>query len=188
MKSGIKEKREYVEKRITRDALHCGISAIEVWASRWLSGEDRSAEAARGAMVEAAKLELGESEAAYDAAEEAEAFTELMGLLRDSFDFIEHLDAQREWFNATFGPGPRTAEVVAHIRKELNEVEADPNSLEEWCDVAVLAFNGAHRAGFSSEEIAVQLALKLDKNKKRKWNFDVPSGAPVEHVREDEEK
>lgn len=50
-----------------------------------------------------------------------------------------------EWSEKTFGPGMRTEGITAHIRKELLEIEEDPNSLEEWIDVMILAFDGAWR-------------------------------------------
>lgn len=35
-----------VTRAVTRHASHCGVAEVETWAARWLSGEDRSAEAA----------------------------------------------------------------------------------------------------------------------------------------------
>lgn len=58
-----------------------------------------------------------------------------------------HLAGQRRWSEATFGPGPRTLGITAHIRKELQEIEDDPTDLTEWIDVAILALDGAWRTG-----------------------------------------
>lgn len=60
---------------------------------------------------------------------------------------IEYLRRQRAWSQRTFGPGNRTATIVAHIRKELAEIEAKPDDLSEWIDVMILAFEGAMRRG-----------------------------------------
>ncbi len=60
-----------------------------------------------------------------------------------AYDLVAHLYRQREFSLRTFGPGPRTAGVIDHIRKELREIEADPLDLEEWIDVVLLAFDGA---------------------------------------------
>ena len=62
-------------------------------------------------------------------------------------DLSAHIRRQREFSLRTFGPGPRSIGVVAHIRKELREVEADPTDLSEWVDVILLALDGAWRAG-----------------------------------------
>ena len=35
-----------VTRCVTNHALHCGIPAVEAWAQKWLSGEDRSSRAA----------------------------------------------------------------------------------------------------------------------------------------------
>jgi hypothetical protein len=43
-----------VRRAVEAHALHCGVAAVESWAARWLSGEDRpaaAAEAARAAAV-----------------------------------------------------------------------------------------------------------------------------------------
>lgn len=38
-----------VERAVRLHCIHCGIGAVERWAERWLSGEDRSAEASEAA-------------------------------------------------------------------------------------------------------------------------------------------
>jgi len=85
------------------------------------------------------------------------------------FDFVAWLTRQREFSLKTFGPGLRTKGMIDHIRKELDEIEADPTDLMEWADVAILALDGAWRAGWSPEEIAGALRAKLEKNQSRKW-------------------
>ena len=62
-------------------------------------------------------------------------------------DLVQHLARQREFSLRTFGPGDRAAGVIDHIRKELREIEAAPGDVSEWIDVAILAFDGAMRAG-----------------------------------------
>jgi hypothetical protein len=102
-----------------------------------------------------------------------------------TFDLIAHLHRQREFSERTFGPGARTAGVLDHIRKELAEIEAAPDDIEEWVDVILLALDGAWRAGFDPEEIALSIALKLEHNSSRTWpdwrNAD-PTKA-IEHIR-----
>ncbi|WP_269497258.1 dATP/dGTP pyrophosphohydrolase domain-containing protein [Castellaniella sp. S9] len=85
------------------------------------------------------------------------------------FDFIAHLQRQREWSARTFGPGPRAAGVVDHIRKELAEIQSDPGDVSEWIDVVILALDGAWRSGASPQEIIAALAAKQAKNESRAW-------------------
>lgn len=85
------------------------------------------------------------------------------------FDFHAHLARQAAWSEKTFGPGPRTAGVCDHIRKELLEIEADPLDLREWIDVVILALDGAWRCGGTPEQIISGIAAKQTKNEGRTW-------------------
>ena len=102
------------------------------------------------------------------------------------FDLVAHLCRQREFSLRTFGPGTRSGAVIKHIRKELIEIEAAPGDLMEWIDVAMLALDGAWRAGHSPEAIALALATKLTRNERRQWPDwrTVGEGEPIEHVRD----
>lgn len=103
------------------------------------------------------------------------------------FDIIKHLHQQRKWSQETFGPaeirghkGP-----IAHLRKELVEIEQDPADVEEWADGLLLIFDGAMRAGHTPEEIITAFAEKFDKNQMRVWPDwrTVAADKPIEHVR-----
>lgn len=99
-------------------------------------------------------------------------------------NLLDHLRGQRAWSERTFGPGSRVAGVVEHIRKELREIEAAPADLEEWIDVALLAFDGAWRSGASPEAIVGALVGKQAKNERRiwpDWRTAAPD-QPIEHV------
>lgn len=85
------------------------------------------------------------------------------------FDLVTHLHRQIEWSRRTFGPASRAKGVVAHIRKELFEIEAAPTDLSEWVDVVILALDGAWRAGYSPEQIVGQIVAKQTKNEGRVW-------------------
>lgn len=101
------------------------------------------------------------------------------------FDLVAHLYRQREFSLRTFGPGSRIQGVTDHIRKELAEIEAAPGDLGEWIDVALLALDGAWRAGFDPATIALALATKQIRNELRTWP-DWRTAAPdtaIEHVR-----
>jgi hypothetical protein len=101
------------------------------------------------------------------------------------FDFVAHLERQRDWSEKTFGPGSRAQGVVDHIRKELVEIEEDPGDLREWTDVVILALDGAWRSGASPEQIIAALVAKQKKNEGREWpdwRTADPSKA-IEHIR-----
>lgn len=81
----------------------------------------------------------------------------------------KHLEGQRAWSLETFGPGRRTLGVLDHIRKELSEIERDPEDLMEWVDVIILAFDGAWRAGWEPQDIIDAIKIKQATNQARKW-------------------
>lgn len=107
----------------------------------------------------------------------------------EPFDFEAHLALQREWSESTFGPDPRVNGIVSHIRKELDEILADPTDLYEWVDVAILALDGAWRAGHSPKEIIAALVAKQQKNMLREWPDwrTAPPDTVIEHVRDERE-
>ena len=102
-------------------------------------------------------------------------------------DLIAHLRRQRTWSEETFGPRDLRdyRGITKHIRKELDEIEREPHDIEEWIDVAILAFDGAWRAGYSPEQIVDGLFGKASKNRDREWpdwrtrNRD----EPTEHIK-----
>lgn len=80
-----------------------------------------------------------------------------------------HLERQRAWSRETFGPDKRTLGVLDHIRKELAEIEADPDDLGEWVDVIILAFDGAWRHGWEPQQIIDAIQTKQATNETRVW-------------------
>lgn len=105
------------------------------------------------------------------------------------FDFVHFLNDKQRWSEKTFGPGERTVGVVNHIRKELDEILANPTDLSEWVDVIILALDGAWRSGATSEQIIEALVAKHFKNKSRKWpDWRLyTNGEAIEHIKESEE-
>jgi hypothetical protein len=101
------------------------------------------------------------------------------------FDLITYINRQRAFSEKTFGPGPRTKGIIDHIRKELQEIEADPGDIREWLDVMTLALDGAWRCGVSAEDIALALAAKLKRNEGRSWPDwrTMPPDVAIEHHR-----
>lgn len=101
------------------------------------------------------------------------------------FDLISHLRRHISFSEKTFGPGPRPAQIIDHIRKELLEIEATPNDLEEWVDVLMLAIDGAWRSGHTPEDLISMLEFKQTKNEGRNWP-DWRTANPnkaIEHIR-----
>lgn len=98
-----------------------------------------------------------------------------------------HIKHQREWSTATFGPreqrGPRGP--LAHLRKEVEEVEVDPTDLEEWVDCIILALDGAWRGGHEPQQIIDAIKAKQAKNEARSWPDwrGIPADQAIEHVR-----
>lgn len=112
-------------------------------------------------------------------------------MIRD-FDLVAHLKRARDFSFHTFGP-PRcppdstpSAGVRDHLAKELVEVNENPQDAEEWADIAILAFDGALREGFTPEQIVETLVYKQIKNEGRKWPDwrTAEPGKAIEHKRE----
>ena len=102
------------------------------------------------------------------------------------FDLVTHLQRQKVFSLKTFGPGPRVRGIIDHIKKELLEIETEPDSLE-WIDVAILALDGAWRAGFTPTAIAAAIKAKQIENEKRPWPDwrSFTNDQPIEHIRQE---
>ena len=95
---------------------------------------------------------------------------EIAGLrAQTGFDFAAFVARKMAHSLSAFGPDQRPSGVADHIRKELLEIEADPDDKSEWIDVLLLAIDGASRAGLSPAEIVTGLQEKLAKNEARAW-------------------
>jgi hypothetical protein len=99
-----------------------------------------------------------------------------------------HLANQREWSHRTFGPGARLNGVLAHIRKELAEIEDNPTDVSEWVDVIILALDGAWRAGWQPQQIIDAIKAKQAKNEAREWPDwrTMSADEAIEHVRHED--
>lgn len=100
---------------------------------------------------------------------------------------VARVHRQRDFSLRTFGPGERTAGLIDHIRKELDEIEKTPEDVTEWIDVVILALDGAWRVGHSPETIAAALKAKQEKNESRQWPDwrTAEPGKAIEHIREE---
>lgn len=98
-------------------------------------------------------------------------------------NLFSFLNRQKRWSSNTFGDSPRTEGVLKHIEKEIAEVRAAPFDLEEWCDIVILALDGAWRSGHSPHEICAMLERKQSINRNRVY-ARTPDDVPSEHTRE----
>lgn len=83
--------------------------------------------------------------------------------------FTAYFQRQVAWSLNTFGPAPRTNGILAHIRKELDEVTKAPHDLMEWIDIMILAMDGYHRHGGDPTKLMDLLLAKQQKNFARNW-------------------
>lgn len=110
------------------------------------------------------------------------------------YDLSEHLCRQIAFSRSTFGPGPRTAGVIDHIRKELDEVVEAGGAPEEWVDVVILALDGLTRSILfadggcgSTDDAAAEAALMIREkqgiNERRSWPDwrAAPADRAIEH-------
>lgn len=116
-----------------------------------------------------------------------------------TLDLQQHLIRQMVFSKATFGPGARTAGVLDHIRKELDEVLDSVGTVkhvEEWCDLVILSLDGLTRAIWAGTDYSVTadeaathaveaIVGKQRKNERRDWPDwrTAPEDKAIEHVR-----
>lgn len=100
-------------------------------------------------------------------------------------DLIKYIESQKEWSLKTFGPGSRDNGIIDHIKKELIEIQAQPNDLSEWIDVVILALDGAWRAGYMPWQVVAKLQEKQGINIQREWPDwrDAEEGKAIEHIK-----
>jgi hypothetical protein len=98
-----------------------------------------------------------------------ETYTYMGPVTAPEMTMANYLRRHWKWGQKTFGPGERTKGVIAHIRKELNEIEAEPYDLSEWIDVVILSIDGYLRHGGSQEEFMTRLFAKQQGNFDREW-------------------
>lgn len=102
---------------------------------------------------------------------------------KDTMDLRKYIQVQKDWSEIVFGEGSRTEGILEHIRLESDEVRAEPNDVEEWVDIAILALDGAWRAGHSPEEVCEAMLRKQIKNLKRQWHVPESGDKPVTHIK-----
>lgn len=86
------------------------------------------------------------------------------------------------WADTTFAPEGdyRGSSIVAHLKKEVDELAADPGDMEEIADCFLLLCHLAHQ---NRGNLQIAVARKFAINKRRTWGKPDKDGV-VEHVRE----
>ena len=93
----------------------------------------------------------------------------------------EYIVDQRNFSKRTF-KNSNCNSVVAHIKKEIEEVQANPYDLMEWIDIIILSLDGYWRAGGDPFSFMDLMERKLEINKNRKWGVPDKDGV-VEHLK-----
>lgn len=99
--------------------------------------------------------------------------------VRDPFRFVRQ--AHAEWSDRQFGNvGP--VGPLKHLAKEANEAAEAPDDISEFADIIMLVWDATRRAGITDEQLAVAVAEKLERNKRRQWGA-VKDGEPCHHLK-----
>jgi hypothetical protein len=101
-------------------------------------------------------------------------------------DIVKYLKVQMEWSQKVFGKGKRTGGIIEHITKELDEIKADPDDLEEWIDIIILGLDGFWRHGGLPQDLMPMLLFKQGKNLVRRWPPPLSEDKATEHLRDEE--
>ena len=78
----------------------------------------------------------------------------------------------------------RGRSIVGHLRKEIDELAADPANMEEIADCMILLFHLAHQNLYHAktfDTLFKAITDKMEVNKKRKWGKPDKNGV-IEHV------
>lgn len=86
----------------------------------------------------------------------------------------------KTWTEKQF-PQRNTASIMAHLRKETAEVEAEPLDIMEYADCMMLLLDAASYNGLHASDILRACGENLVINKSRKWGKANDQGF-VEHV------
>lgn len=99
--------------------------------------------------------------------------------VRDPFRFVRQ--AHAEWSDRQFGNvGP--VGPLKHLAKEANEAAEAPDDISEFADIIMLVWDATRRAGITDEQLAMAVAEKLERNKRRQWGA-VKDGEPCHHLK-----
>ncbi|KKN27333.1 hypothetical protein LCGC14_0865580, partial [marine sediment metagenome] len=90
-------------------------------------------------------------------------------------------EEQGEWANVTF-EGQNVHGKLAHLKKEIGELQDDPADLMEYADCFMLLLDAARKVNITADQILEAAWRKLEINKNREWEKPNNDGS-VEHIR-----
>lgn len=89
-------------------------------------------------------------------------------------------DMHAVWSEKTFGIHAGTS-TLTHLAREVEELRAAPDDLEEYADCLILLMDAARRQGYSLDDLLLATASKFVANTCRVWGEPDDEGV-VEHV------
>jgi hypothetical protein len=89
-------------------------------------------------------------------------------------------DALSKWTSVQF-PSRTTSSILNHLKKEIEEIRAEPSDVLEYADVLMLLSDAASYNEISMSEVFKKAFEKLETNKARVWG-EVNDEGFVEHV------
>jgi hypothetical protein len=90
--------------------------------------------------------------------------------------------SQRAWSLKNFGDTSRNTGLLAHIRKEVAEIEQDPSDLVEWTDLIILGMEGFWKNGGQPSQLIEYIEGKQAVNRARTWPKPTSPDQPIEHI------
>lgn len=99
------------------------------------------------------------------------------------FCFTDFVKRKMDHSRATW-PSQTLFGVLAHARKEVEEIEDNISDCIEWVDLILLGIDGACRTGLTPEQLGIQLERKLAINLQRAWPKPSTPDSPGEHDRQ----
>lgn len=88
-----------------------------------------------------------------------------------------------KWADETFGPNVSQDAIIAHLKKEVEELAQYPDSAYEYADCMILLLDAAKRVGISASFLLECCKDKLEINRKRKWGPPDKDGV-IEHIKD----
>lgn len=95
------------------------------------------------------------------------------------------IESQTPWSQTTFGSDtPESSrKPTLHMRKEVDEILANPDDITEYADVLLLLIDAARRRGFVFSDLVQAAIAKHEICKTREWVIVDDPDAPNEHKR-----
>jgi hypothetical protein len=86
-----------------------------------------------------------------------------------------------DWADKTFGINRTASPVIAHLIREVYELEETPEDIMEYADCFILLLQAAKLSGYDTDDLIRASFAKMEINKNRKWGKPNADGS-VEHI------